>query len=314
MKTNTLWNEEYRPKTLNDCIIPDRIMSVLKGYIEKSNVPNLLFYGPAGCSKTTTAKAIVNTLDAEYLFINAADETGKSDILNKVVPFATGVSSYNPDVPKIIVLDEGDRLSPAAADSLKTYMELYSSNCRFIFTANTPSKIIKPIHSRCLCFDFNIQSKEKPELMAKFLKSCEKMLSDKCIPYKVKALQLAIFKDFPDYRCIVNNLQAYAAAHKTVDEGIATFGELELVTPLYTFIKAKDFEGIRKWLYETNYSQEEVFRALYKGLSQNISEKLIPACILILADYQSKANSAIIPQVNMLACILEFMNEGVQKS
>lgn len=311
MKINSLWNEEYRPETLDDCIIPDRIMSVLKGYVKKSDVPNLLFYGPAGCCKTTTAKAIVNTLDAEYLFINAADETGKGDILSKVVPFATGISAYNPDVPKIIIMDEGDRLSPAAADSLKTYMELYSSNCRFIFTANTPSKIIKPIHSRCLCFDFNIQGSEKPELMTKFLKACMKMLSDKNIVYDTKALQLAIFKDFPDYRSIVNNLQAYAIAHDCIDEGIATFGEVELVTPLYTFIKAKNFEGARKWLYESNYSQEEIFRALWKGLSQNVDTKLIPACILILADYQSKAGNAIIPQVNILACIIEMMNEGV---
>lgn len=311
MKANTLWNEEYRPRVLEDCIIPERIMSVLKGYVKKSDVPNLLFHGPAGCCKTTTAKAIVNTLDAEYLFINAADETGKGEILNKVVPFATGISAYNPDVPKIIIMDEGDRLSPAAMDSLKTYMELYSSNCRFIFTANTPSKIIKPIHSRCLCFDFNIQSQEKPELMTKFMKACASMLTDKKIAYDVKALQLAIFKGFPDYRAIVNNLQAYASAHDSIDEGIASFGEIELVTPLYTFIKAKDFEGARKWLYESNYSQEEVFRALWQGMNQNVETRLIPACILILADYQAKASSAIIPQVNVLACIIEMMNEGV---
>lgn len=310
MKINTLWNEEYRPKTIDDCIIPIRIKSILEGYIYKKDIPSLLFYGPAGCCKTTTARAIVNTLNAEYLFINASDETGKADILNKVVPFATGISAYNPDAPKIVILDEADRISAQGQDSLKSYMELYSSNCRFIFTANTPSKLIKPIHSRCICFDFNIQNQEKPELMMQFMKSCIHILKEKEIPFDTKSLQKVIVKDFPDYRTVVNNLQAYATAHGTIDEGIITFGETDIVEPLYAFIKTKDFDGVRKWLYETNYSQEDIFRALYRGLNNHIDQKFIPSVIVILADYQFKADRAIIPQVNILACIAEIMNEA----
>lgn len=310
MKTvNTLWNEEYRPKTIDECIVPIRIKSILEGYINKKDIPSLLFYGPAGCCKTTTARAIANTLNAEYLFINASDETGKADILNKVVPFATGISVYNPDSPKIVIMDEADRISVQGQDSLKSYMELYSSNCRFIFTANTPSKLIKPIHSRCICFDFNIQNQEKPELMMQFMKSCMHILKEKNIPFDTKSLQKVIVKDFPDYRTVVNNLQAYATAHGTIDEGIITFGETDIVEPLYAFIKAKDFDGVRKWLYETNYSQEEIFRALYKGLN-HVDTKMVPSVIVILADYQFKADRAIIPQVNILACIVEIMNEA----
>lgn len=309
MKINTLWNEEFRPNHIDNCIIPNRIKSVIKGYIKKNDIPSLLFYGPAGCCKTTTARAIINTLDAEYIFINGSDETGKSDILNQVIPFATGISAYNNNVPKIVFIDEADRLTKQAQDSLKAYMEQYSSNCRFIFTANTPSQIIKPIHSRCLCFDFNIQSSEKPELMVEFLKSIINVLDKKHISYDVKVLQNVIVKDFPDYRTIMNNLQAYSTAHGTINEGILTFGESDIVSALYTFIKSKDFEGARKWLYETNYSQDEIFRAIYRGLNSHINSKYIPAAIVILADYQSKADRAIIPQVNILACIIEIMNE-----
>lgn len=310
MRVNTLWNEEYRPDTLDRCIIPKRIKSVLEGYVNKNDIPSLLFYGPAGCCKTTTAKAIANTLNAEFLFINASDETGKADILNKVVPFATGISAYNPDSPKIVIMDEADRISSQGQDSLKSYMELYSSNCRFIFTANTPSKLIKPIHSRCICFDFNIQNQEKPELMMQFMKSCIHILKEKEIPFDTKSLQKVIVKDFPDYRTVVNNLQAYATAHGTIDEGIITFGETDIIEPLYAFIKTKDFDGVRKWLYETNYSQEDIFRALYRGLNSHIDTKFIPSVIVILADYQFKADRAIIPQVNILACIAEIMNEA----
>ena len=308
MKPNSLWNEEFRPKTLDQCIIPRRIKSVLEGYVAKKDVPSLLFYGPAGCCKTTTAKAIVNSLDAEHLFINGSDETGKADILNRVVPFATSVSAYNPDVPRVVIIDESDRLTTAGQDSLKCYMEMYSDNCRFIFTANTPSRIIKPIHSRCLCFDFNIQGEEKPELMADFLKALTRILDAKGLSYEPKALMGLIVKNFPDYRSVVNSLQAYGTAHGTIDLGIMTFGEAELVEPLYRFIKTKDFEGARKWLYETNASQEEIFRALWKGIS-NIDAKHLPTAVVILADYQFKADRAIIPQVNILACLVELMNE-----
>lgn len=310
MKVNTLWNEEYRPDILSRCIIPIRIKAVLDGYVLKNDIPSLLFYGPAGTCKTTTAKAIANTLNAEYLFINASDETGKADILNKVVPFATGISAYNPDVPKIVILDEADRISAQGQDSLKSYMELYSSNCRFIFTANTPSKLIKPIHSRCICFDFNVQSDEKPMLMVQLFKMCMDILHDKKIDFDKKAIQKLIAKDFPDYRTVINNLQAYATAHGCIDEGIVTFGETDIVEPLYAFIKTKDFDGVRKWLYETNYSQEEIFRALYRGMNTHINPKAIPSVIVILADYQFKADRAIIPQVNILACIVEIMNEA----
>lgn len=309
MKINTLWNEEYRPAILDDVIIPSRIYDVIQGYVSKNDIPSLLFYGPAGCCKTTTARAIIRTLDAESLFINGSDETGKADILGKVIPFATGISSYNPDVPKIVFIDESDRLSPSGMDSLKCYMEEYSANCRFIFTANTPSKIIKPIHSRCLCFDFNVQSSEKPELMMKFMRRIVSMLDDKGIGYNPKVLQNLIFKDFPDYRTIINNLQAYATAHGTIDEGILTFGESDIIHAIYGFIRTKDFDGLRKWLYETNYSQDDIFRAIYRGMGSNLVPKSIPAAIVILADYQAKADRAIIPQVNILACIIEIMNE-----
>lgn len=309
MKINSLWNEEFRPKYVSDCIIPSRIKTVIEGYVKNNDIPSLLFYGPAGCCKTTTARSIINTLDAEFLFINGSDETGKADILNQVIPFATGVAAYNPNSPKIVFIDEADRLTKQAQDSLKSYMEQYSSNCRFIFTANTPSQIIKPIHSRCLCFDFNIQNNEKPELMLAFMKKLMSILESKNITYNVKVLQALIVKDFPDYRSIINGIQAYATAHNTIDEGVLTFYEADIVQALYSFIKSKDFDGVRKWIYETNYSQEELFKAIYRGMYTNINEKNIPSCIVILADYQSKADRAIIPQVNILACIIEIMNE-----
>lgn len=307
-KINTLWNEEYRPSNIDECIIPKRIKSVLTGYLNNNDCPSLLFYGPAGCCKTTTAKAIANSLNAEYIFINASDETGKADILNSVIPFATGVSIHNSNVPKLIILDESDRMTPAAQDSIKSYMESFSSNCRFIFTANTPSKIISPIKSRCLCFDFNIQSSEKPELMFMFMKRLCSILEKKNIQYDPKVLQRLIVKDFPDYRVLMNTVQAYATANNTINEGILTFNTADIVDELYRFIKNKDFDGVRKWLYETNCSQEEIFRAIYAGMLTNIDSKKIPESIVILADYQARADHVIIPQVNILACLVELMN------
>lgn len=307
MKENTLWCEQYRPTKIEDLIIPSRIEKIIKGFIKNHDIPSMLFSGSAGCCKTTTAKAICNTLGADYLFINASDETGKADILNQVSPFATGMS-YNTECPKIVVLDESDRISGAGLDSLKSYMESYSKNCRFIFTANTPAKIIEPIKSRCLCLDFAPSVKEKAELMAKFLNRCINILKEKNIDYSPVALQHLIINNFPDYRKIINTLQSYSTGYGKIDEGIVTLVDNSIVNSLVPLLKAKNFNGARKWLYESSYTEEDVINALYKGLD-SFDKSKIPSIVIVLAEYQYKNAFVANPQLNLMACLTEIMSE-----
>lgn len=304
---NNLWCEKYRPKVVTDLILPERIKSVILKAVQTGDIPNMLFSGRAGTCKTSTAKAIANTLNAECLIINGSDETGKSDINNKVTPFATGLNLSEKANQRIIIIDEFDRLTGNAQDFLKYFIEECSSNCRFIFTCNTPAKIIEPIKSRCLCFDFNISSKEKPELMASLLNKLGLILNENNIEFDKKPLVHLIYNLFPDYRKIINQLQSYSDAYGKIDEGIVVTNTTDIADEIYKIIKTKNFETIRKWVSETQYSSDDIFNALFLGLRDHVNNKeSLPNIVLILAEYQYKGAFVANPVLNTLACCLEI--------
>ncbi len=161
---NLMWTEKYRPKTFNEIIGQDEIISKIKSFVEKKNMPHLLFAGPAGTGKTTTALVIARTLFGDdykeyFLELNASDERGIDVIRNKVKDFAR--TKKSPKVPfKIIYLDESDALTTQAQQALRRTMEKYSKETRFILSCNYLSKIIDPIQSRCAVFKFKKLSKE----------------------------------------------------------------------------------------------------------------------------------------------------------
>lgn len=303
---NALWVELYRPRGVSELILPERIISVINNFIKTGDVPNMLFYGRAGTCKTTTAKAIINTIDAECLFINGSDETGKADVSNKVVPFATGMNLSDTAKQRVVIIDECDRLSAYSQDYLKAFIEEHSGNCRFIFTCNTPSKIIEPLKSRCLCFDFNVSGKEKPQLMTQLMARIINILNERGIQYEQKALIHLIYNLFPDYRKIINQLQSYITAYGKVDEGLLAVSSNDIASEVYSVLKSKKFDEIRKWVVETEYDAQDIISALYAGLQEHVPAKSIPNSVLVLAEYDYKHAFVTNPQLNILACCLEI--------
>ena len=169
MNKKFLWVEEYRPHTLEDCILPTNIKNSFKGFIEQKEIPNLLLCGSAGVGKTTVAKAICDEIGASYIVINGSDEGRFLDtVRNKVRQFATTVSLTSGASHKVVIIDEADNTTQDVQLSLRTAVEEFHGNCRFIFTCNFPNKIIDPLHSRCTVIDFKINNKEVDKLQAKF--------------------------------------------------------------------------------------------------------------------------------------------------
>lgn len=306
----TLWTEIYRPKKMEELVIPKGIEKLIRGYLQKKDVPNMLFYGKAGTAKTTTAKVIANELGSDVLYINMSDETGKNEILEKVIPFASSVSMQNTDAPKIVIGDECDRLTPQAQDSLKAHIEQFSKNCRFIFVANTPSRIIPPIKSRVTSLCFDIPAAERADLMMKFFTRTKEILEKNQIPFEGKILGRHIASVFPDYRQVILTIQNYVNAHGKLDEGILTATKDDIAPLLYGFIQNKKFTEARKWLRESLYSPGDIIDALYTGLEKNVPLERQPEMILIISEYAYKSSFVANQELCVLAMLTELMASG----
>ena len=195
MRDEFLWVEKYRPKTIEDCILPEGIKKTFLDFLDKGEVPNLLLAGPAGCGKTTVAKALCNQLGVDVYVINGSDEGRFLDtVRNNAKNFASTVSFSSEAKHKVIIIDEADNTTPDVQLLLRASIEEFSNNCRFIFTCNYKNKIIEPLHSRCAVIEFGIKGKAKQEIAASFFKRLNDILDTERINSDKKVLEELVNK------------------------------------------------------------------------------------------------------------------------
>ena len=304
-----IWVEKYRPKTIEDCILTNENKKTFLDFITAGEIPNMLFTGPAGVGKTTVAKALCEQLGVDYYVINGSDEGRFLDsVRNTAKNFASTVSLTNLSKHKVLIIDEADNTTPDVQLLLRANIEEFSSNCRFIFTCNFQNKIIRPLRSRCTIVNFTI-SKEKQGLAAKFFERLLYILDVEKIPYDKKVIAELINKHFPDWRRILNECQRYSVSGK-IDSGIlATLYEVS-IHELAKILKEKNFPKAREWV-NSNLDNEPhiLFRTIYDSFYKTMVSTSIPAAILILAKYQSWAETVPDQEINTLACLTEIMVE-----
>ena len=310
MRDEFLWVEKYRPKTIEDCILPENIKKTFRDFLNKGEVPNLLLSGPAGCGKTTVAKALCNELGVDSYVINGSDEGRFLDtVRNNAKNFASTVSLSSEAKHKVIIIDEADNTTPDVQLLLRASIEEFSNNCRFIFTCNYKNKIIEPLHSRCAVVEFGIQGKSKQEIAAKFFGRLVSILEQERIEADKKVLAELINKHFPDWRRVLNECQRYSVGGK-IDTGIlAHFSDVK-VNDLIKNLKEKDFPQVRKWCVDNLDNDPAVLlRRIYDCLYSSLVPSTIPAAVLILAKYQYQIAFVADQEINMLACLTEIMVE-----
>jgi len=310
MRNEFLWVEKYRPKTIEDCILPTSIKNTFQDFLDKGEVPNLLLAGPAGCGKTTVAKALCNELGVDVYVINGSDEGRFLDtVRNTAKNFASTVSLSSDAKHKVIIIDEADNTTNDVQLLLRAFTEEFSGNCRFIFTCNFKNKIIEPLHSRCACIDFSSNSKDKPQLAAQFFKRLQEILDAESIEYDNKVLVELINKHFPDWRRVLNECQRYSSSG-TIDPGIlATFSDVK-VNDLINHLKEKNFKEVRKWVVNNlDNDASIILRRIYDSLYESLVSGSIPAAVLIIAKYQYQVAFVADQEINMLACLTELMVE-----
>lgn len=301
-----LWVEKYRPKSIQECILPQQLKDTFQQFVDDKNIPNLLLTGSAGTGKTSVAKAMCNELGADYIVINGSMKGNIDTLRNEIQSFASTVSLAGGR--KYVILDEADYLNPQSTQpALRNFMEEFSRNCGFILTCNFRNRIIDPLHSRCSVVDFRIHSGSKPRVAAELYRRAKTILESEGVTYDDKVVAEVVKKYFPDFRRTLNQLQFYGS-DKSIDSGILSLLSDSVLDTLVGYLKEKNFTKMRTWVGEnTDNDPQVIFRKIYDTANKNVKEGSIPNLILILADYQYKSAFVADAEVNLVACLTEIM-------
>jgi replication factor C small subunit len=262
------WTEKYRPQRLSEVVGRDIIVKRLSSYVEKKNMPHLLFAGPAGVGKTTCALCLAHEFFGEnwrqnFQETNASDERGINMVREKIKLFARTMPIGGNF--KIIFLDESDALTPDAQNALRRTMEMYTSTCRFVLSCNYSSKIIDPIQSRCAVFRFGPLSEEAIVQKIEFIAQGEGLTIAK------DGLKALLYVAEGDLRKAENTLQAASTFSKITEEviyQISARARPEEIKEMMVAALNGDFLGARKkldtLLIEYGLSGEDIIRQMHR--------------------------------------------------
>jgi len=307
--SNLLWVEKFRPKTIEECVLPEDTKTIFQAIVDSGEIPNLLLHGTSGIGKTTVAKALCNQLDCDWLMINGSNEGRLLDTLRTTITDYASTVSFSGG-RKVIIIDEADyMMKDHIQPAMRNFIEEFSNNCRFIFTCNYKNRIIPALHSRCSVVDFRIQRDDKPILAQKFSMVATNILDGEQIKYQPDIVAQLVVKYFPDFRRVLNELQKHSVGG-TIDDSILTQSSNENLDELFSALKKKDFTNMRKWVAQ-NVDNDHVrlYRQIYDMLYSKLQKKSIPNAVLLIADYSYKSAFVADQEINMVACLTEIMME-----
>ena len=306
---SSVWYEKYRPKTLDEMILPDFIKDKLKAYLSNGgkNMPHLgLFSRLPGTGKSSLAKVLMRELNAESLWINSSLERGIDVLRTRIQQFASQTALR--DSVKIVVMDEFDGFSKEGQAAFRGFIDQFSGNVRFIFTGNFKENIIEPLLDRLEVYDFNNFG---PAQIAKpILSRLEYILAKENVQYEREDLLKVIKSNFPKIRSMIGALGA--GLHEKKD-GTKVFeysyiGDSNKLDELMILMKQKDINKVRTLVYGLG-SCDHIFGYLGEHIELIFGDKqeaLING-VIALATYQSYHASAKDKQLNALACCFELM-------
>lgn len=307
IKDDFLFVEKYRPRRIEDTILPEATKKIFQEFVNRKEIPNLLLSGTNGTGKTTVARAMCEEIDADYIIINGSMNGGIDTLRNDIKQFASTVSFGGGR--KFVILDEADYLTPQTQAALRNFMEEFSKNCGFILTCNFKNRIIDPLHSRCSVIEFKTPNSEKPKLCAQFLQRVEKILEMENIEYDRAPVAQLIMKYFPDWRRVLNELQRYSVVGK-IDNGILAGLNDESYKALIELVKNKKWKEMRKWVGENLDSEPVVvMRKIYDNAFDILKPSSVPTLVLLIADYQYKAGFVADQEINLVAFLTQVMTE-----
>jgi DNA polymerase III delta prime subunit len=300
---HSLWVEKYRPTKLEDYVGNEHLKSKVEGYLESGDVPHLLLYGKAGTGKTTLAKLIVNSIECDYIIINASDENNVDTVRNKVKNFASSMG-FKPF--KIVIMDEFDYMTPNAQAILRNLMETFSRHCRVILTCNYVEKVIEPIQSRCQSFQIVPPTKKDVAIqMSKILKS-------ENIEFDIKDLVPIIDASYPDIRKVINTCQLNSNKG-TLKVDVQNLLENDYKMKVVDILKSKDdkrnkYMKVRQAIIDSKATDfSDLYTILYDKVDEYAGDNTA-GVILLLGDGVSKSAIAIDKEIIAASTLIQILN------
>jgi DNA polymerase III delta prime subunit len=259
---HTIWNEKYRPSTLDTYICDNQIHEKIQEFITNQDIPHLGFFGLQGSGKSTLAKILVNNIDCDFIYLNATENRGMDDIKDKVGSFAS-TRSFKP--LKIVILDESTHILQASQVLLLNMIETYSLTTRFILTGNYPERLIPPLRSRLQEFKLTPPSKK---VVAKHIYN---ILEQESIEFVIEDLATVVNSSYPDFRKIINSCQKYVVDNKLVIPSTLVKNE-DVNSKIVDELKKpsnKTFNNIRQIIADNGVSLfEDIYKHLYDSTNQ----------------------------------------------
>ena len=303
---HSLWVERYRPTKLENYIGNEHLKSKVDVYLKSGDMPHLLLFGRAGTGKTTLAKMLVNSIECDYLYINASDENSVDTVRNKVRNFASTIGFKD---MKVIILDECDYITPNAQAALRNLMETFSKHTRFILTCNYVERIIDPIQSRCQPFQIVPPSRKEVAI------HLNNILKEESVTFEMDDVATLVNGGYPDIRRVINFAQRQVVDGKlsidqdnlvAVDLNVNVFSS-QIVNVLKTQSKKDAFVTIRKMLADNQISDfADLFRLLYDEVD-DYGKGHIAECILTIAKYQLSDAQVVDKEINAMAMLIELL-------
>ncbi len=309
-KQEFLWIERYRPKNIDDIILPVALKTTIEAWLKDGEIPNLLLSGKTpGTGKTSLCHTLIEETGADAMFLNASLYPN-IDILRSKIQGFVSTASFD-GAPKIVVLDEADFLNPNSTQpALRGFIENFSKSARFILTCNFKSKLIEPLRNRLIDIDFDEMSqKDKPELIKASATRAIDVLNNEGIKFSKEDIIWTIRHFYPSSRKILNVLQQ----HSSSGELKINRDDLDsdsLNSEIIKNILNQDFDGLRKNCQKLA-DPGSLFLTLFDAI-EVFPQPLRPQIIICIAKYQSFDSAVRDRLINTVAAgteILEILSK-----
>jgi DNA polymerase III delta prime subunit len=285
------------------------LKNTFKRFVENDTLPNILLTGTPGVGKTTVARAAINEIGSDLLFVNGSLDSNIDTLRNRIRDFASTIAFNRKR--KYVLIDEADHLNANSTQpGLRSFMEEHALNCGFIMTCNQVHRIIEPLHSRFSEIEFRIPPDERPALAKQMVPALYSILEKEGVKFSKDVVNQLIVKYFPDMRKMVNELQRHSAGGEITTDALSSSTTAE-ISELWAHIKSKDWKSIRTWSAQNQFIPAfQFYEGMYEYADKLLKPESVGNAVLVLGEYMKRHPESVSPQINIACCALELMNHA----